>query len=99
MRDVGRVLGGNASRGSGIAGRGVGHGGFGHYGQRCLEEVLEGRRMGRGRDELGPGRDLRRQSGVRLTVSVAGLVFVVSGCAMMTVVPEIDGRFVEDGLL
>jgi hypothetical protein len=73
------MLGGNVPRGSGIVGRGVGHGGFRHYGQRRLEEVLEGCCMGRGRDELGPGRDLRRQSGVCLTVPVAGLVFVVSG--------------------
>jgi hypothetical protein len=59
--------------------------------------------MGRGRDELGPGRDLRRQSGVRLTLPVAGLMFVVpgytAGCAVMMVFPILDGRFVEDGLL
>ena len=58
--------------------------------------------MRRSGGKLGTHRDLR-QSSVRLTVPVAGLVFVVSGCAarcaVMTVVPEIDGRFVEDGLL
>jgi hypothetical protein len=96
------MLGGNAPRGSGIAGRAIGHWGFGHYGQRGLQEVSEGLRMGRGRGELGPGRDLRK-SGVRLTVPVAGLVLVVPGytarCAVMMVFPILDGRFVEGCLL
>ncbi len=54
--------------------------------------------MRRGGGELRTHSDLR-QSGVRLAVPVAGLLFVVPGCAVMMVVPEIDGRFVEDGLL
>ena len=98
MRDGGRVLGGNDPRGRSVAWRAVGHGGFGSYGQRRLEEVLEGLRMRRGRGELGPGRDLRK-SGVRLTVSSRGFVLVVPGCAVMVVFPILDGRFVEGGLL
>jgi hypothetical protein len=54
--------------------------------------------MRRSRGKLRPGRNLR-EPGVRLGVPVPGLVFVVPGCAVMTVVPVLDGRFVEGGLL
>ncbi len=92
------MLGGNDPRGRSVAWRAVGHGGFGGYGQRYLEEVLEGRRMRRGRGKLGTRGDLQ-QSGVRLTVPVRGLVFVVPKRAVMMVVPELDGGFVGDCLL
>jgi hypothetical protein len=54
--------------------------------------------MRSGRGKLGARDDLQH-SGVRLTVPVRGLVFVVPKCAVMMVVPELDGRFVGDGLL
>ena len=98
MRDGGRVLEGNDPRERSVSWRAVGHGGFESYGQCHLEEVSEGLRMGHGRGELGPGRDLRK-SGVRLTVSSRGFVRVVPGCAVMVVFPIVDGRFVEGGVL
>jgi hypothetical protein len=54
--------------------------------------------MRRSRGKLRPGRDLR-EPGVRLAIPAPGLVFVVPGCAVMTVVPVLDSRFVEGGLL
>lgn len=52
--------------------------------------------MRRGSGELRPGLDLRELS-IRLAAPV--VVYVVPGCAMMVVVPVLDGSFVEGGLL
>jgi hypothetical protein len=74
----------------------------GGYGQRHLEKrqekVLERARVGcRGgepRPEYGSG-----EVDIRLVVCVLGLVVVVLQCAVMVVIPVLDGRLVEGGLL
>lgn len=52
--------------------------------------------MRRGSGELRPGLDLRELS---IRLAVPWVVYVVPGCAMMIVVPMLDGSLVEGGLL
>lgn len=54
--------------------------------------------MRRGGGELRPGHILR-EPGALLIVPLPRAVFVVPGWPVMMVVPVLNGRFVEDGLL
>jgi hypothetical protein len=75
---------------------------IGGYGQRHLEKRLEKVlerahvrcRGGELRPEYGSG-----EVDIRLVVCVLGLVVVVLQCAVMGIVPLLDGRLVEGGLL
>jgi hypothetical protein len=51
---------------------------------------------GRGKDwlERGP-----RELGIRFTSTAIRLLFMLSECAVMVVMPILEGLFVEDGLL
>ena len=80
----------------------IGRENTGGYGQRHLEKRLEkilerarvGCRGGEPRPEYGSG-----EVYIRLVVCVLGLVVVVHQCAVMVVIPVLDGRLVEGSLL
>jgi hypothetical protein len=96
------VLRGNVPRKSSEAQSVIGPENTEGYGQRHLEKRLEkvlerarvGCRGGEPRPEYGSG-----EVDIRLVVCVLGLVLVVLQCAVMGIVPLLDGRLVEGGLL
>ena len=102
MRDGWRVLRRNVLRKRRGARWVAGRENTGGYGQRHLEKRLEkvyerarvGCRGGELRPEYGSG-----EVDIRLVVCVLGLVVVVLQCAVMVVIPVLDGRLVEGGLL
>ena len=59
-----------------------------------MKSARVGYRGGELRPEYGSG-----EVNIRLAVTVLGLVLVVLYCSVMVVVPMLDGRFVEGGLL
>jgi hypothetical protein len=59
-----------------------------------LERLCIGRSRGKDRPEHGP-----RELGIRLVSTASRLVFMVSECAVMVVIPMLDSLFVEGGLL
>ena len=59
-----------------------------------MNRTCVGCRGGEIRTEYGSG-----EVDIRLVVSVLGLVLVVLQCSVMVVVPILDGRLVEGGLL
>jgi hypothetical protein len=102
VRHEWRVLRGNVLCKRSRARRVIGPENAGGYGQRYLEKRLEkvlerahvGCRRGELRPEYGSG-----EVDIRLVVCVLGLVVVVLQCAVMVIVPLLDGRLVEGGLL
>jgi hypothetical protein len=54
--------------------------------------------MGRGRGKDRLERD-PRELGIRFTSTTIRLLFMLSECAVMVVMPILEGLFVEDGLL
>jgi hypothetical protein len=97
-----RVLRGNVLRKRSEAQSVIGPENTEGYSQRHLEKRLEkvleracvGCRGGEPRPEYGSG-----EVDIRLVVCVLGLVLVVLQCAVMGIVPLLDGRLVEGGLL
>ena len=102
MRDGWRVLRGNVLRKRSEAQWVIGPENTEGYGQRHLkkrlEKVYERARVGCRGGEPWPEYG-SREVDIRLVVFVLGLVVVVLQCAVMVVIPVLDGRLVEGGLL